>query len=42
VISRDDPGQILLYREAFEELRRLSLGPEGSLTFLDKLVGDMA
>ena len=42
VISRDDPGQILHYREAFEELRGLSLGPEGSLTFLDKLVGDMA
>jgi transcriptional regulator with XRE-family HTH domain len=42
VLSRDDPDLILHYREIFEELRRLSLGPEGSLTFLDKLADDMA
>jgi transcriptional regulator with XRE-family HTH domain len=42
VISRDDPDLILHYREVFEELRRLSLGPGGSVAFLDKLVGDMA
>ena len=42
VISRDDPDLILHYREVFEDLRHLSLGPEGSLTFLDKLADDMA
>ena len=42
VMSRDDPDLILHYREVFEELRRLSLGPEGSVMFLDKLVSDMA
>jgi hypothetical protein len=42
VLSRDDPDLILHYREAFEELRRLSLGPEGSLTFLNRLADDMA
>lgn len=42
VISRDDPDLILHYREVFEELRRLSLGPEGSLTFLDKLADGVA
>jgi transcriptional regulator with XRE-family HTH domain len=42
VISRDDPDLILHYREVFEELRRLSLGPEGSVTFLDELADGMA
>ena len=41
VLSRDDPDLILHYREVFEELRRLSLGPEGSLSFLAKLADDM-
>jgi hypothetical protein len=42
VLSRDDPDLVLHYREVFEELRRLSLGPEGSLTFLKRLADDMA
>jgi hypothetical protein len=42
VISRDDPDLILRYREVFEDLRRLSLGPEGSEMFLNKVVDDMA
>ena len=42
VLSRDDPDLILHYREIFEDLRRLSLGPEGSLTFLNELVDEMA
>jgi transcriptional regulator with XRE-family HTH domain len=41
VISRDDPELVLHYREVFEELRRLSLGPERSLTFLSKLADDL-
>jgi hypothetical protein len=41
VISRDDPDLILHYREVFEDLRRLSLGQEGSVTFLDKLADEM-
>jgi hypothetical protein len=40
VISRDDPDLILHYREVFEELRRLSLGPEGSVTFMDQLADE--
>ena len=36
-IWRDDPELITHYRETFEELRRLSLGPEGSLAFLNEL-----
>jgi hypothetical protein len=38
VISRDSPEEILRYRETFEELRKLSLGRDGSMTYLDKLM----
>jgi len=41
LISRDDPDIILHYREVFEELRALSLGPKDSVTFLDKLADEM-
>ena len=41
LISHDDPELILRYREIFEELRRLSLGPEGSLAFLNELVNSL-
>jgi transcriptional regulator with XRE-family HTH domain len=41
VISRDDPEEILRYREAFEELRQLSLGPADSVTYLDKVANEM-
>jgi hypothetical protein len=42
VISRDSPDEILRYRESFEDLRKLSLGPDGSLTYLDRLANEMA
>lgn len=41
-INRDDPEEILAYRERFEQLRELSLGPKGSGDFLDKLAGDLS
>ena len=37
LISHDDPELILRYRERFEGLRGLSLGPQGSLAFLNEL-----
>jgi hypothetical protein len=42
LISRDDPDLILHYREVFEELRALSLGPEDSVTFLAELADELA
>lgn len=43
LISRDVPEEeeILAYRETFEQLRTMSLGPEGSLTYLAKLADEM-
>lgn len=41
-INRDDPEEILAYRERFEQLRELSLGPKGSRDFLDKLDDDLS
>jgi hypothetical protein len=41
-IWRDEPELITHYRETFEELRRLSLGPQGSLAFLNQLAGELA
>jgi len=37
LIHRDDPEEILVYREIFEELRRMSLG-EGSVEFMRGLL----
>jgi transcriptional regulator with XRE-family HTH domain len=42
VISRDLPEEVPVYREAFEVLRKLSLGPDGSLAYLSKLLDEMA
>jgi transcriptional regulator with XRE-family HTH domain len=42
VSSRDSPDEVLRYREAFEELRKLSLGRDGSLTYLDNLAKEMS
>jgi transcriptional regulator with XRE-family HTH domain len=42
VISRDLPEEVPAYREAFEVLRKLSLGPDGSVAYLDKLARGMA
>ena len=41
-IRSDDPELITQYREIFEELRHLSLGPQGSLSFLDRLAKELA
>lgn len=38
----EEPEEVLSYREAFEELRKLSLGPEGSREYLRKLIVEMA
>ena len=41
-IWRDAPELVTRYRETFDELRRLSLGPEGSLAFLNELADGLA
>jgi transcriptional regulator with XRE-family HTH domain len=41
VINRDSPEEVLRYRVAFEELRKLSLGRDGSLTYLDDLAKEI-
>ena len=41
-ISSDNPELISRYRDIFEELRRLSLGPEGSLSFLNALAKELS
>jgi hypothetical protein len=40
LFSRDDAEEASTYRELFEDLRRISLGPAGSLGFLKKIAGD--
>ncbi len=42
LISRDAPDEVADYREAFEVLRKLSLGPDRSMTYLAKLADEMA
>jgi transcriptional regulator with XRE-family HTH domain len=41
LVSHDDPELIVRYRERFEGLRALSLGPEGSLAFLNELADSL-
>lgn len=41
LLSRDDPEEILSFREKFEQLRHMSLGPEGSVSFLNERVKDL-
>jgi transcriptional regulator with XRE-family HTH domain len=41
-LSHDEPGEISIYREVFEELRGISLGPERSLSYLRQLQADPA
>ena len=36
-----EEGEVSTHREAFEQLRRLSLGPDGSMTYLRKLAEEM-
>jgi transcriptional regulator with XRE-family HTH domain len=42
LISRDVPEEVLAYREAFEQLRRASLGPVDSVNYLGMLAGETA
>ncbi len=42
LISRDVPEEVLAYREAFEQLRRISLGPTDSLTYLSEMADEMS
>lgn len=42
LISRDVPEEVLTYREVFEHLRSLSLGPSDSMTYLGKLADEMS
>jgi len=41
VISRDMPEEVLAYREIFEHLGRMSLGPLESISFLAKVADEM-
>lgn len=41
-INRDNPDEILAYRERFEQLRKFSLGPGGTESFLAKVADEMA
>jgi transcriptional regulator with XRE-family HTH domain len=41
-LRSDDPELIRRYRDIFDELRRLSLGPQGSLSFLNELAKELA
>jgi transcriptional regulator with XRE-family HTH domain len=41
LLSRDDPDEILTFREDFERLRRASLGPEGTIEFLREVIADL-
>jgi transcriptional regulator with XRE-family HTH domain len=40
-IKQDDQEEIFTYRETFEQLRSRSLGPEGSIAFIDRIVGEL-
>jgi len=40
-LSRDNPDEILRFREAFERLREASLGPKRSIDFLRELLRDL-
>jgi transcriptional regulator with XRE-family HTH domain len=40
-LNRDDQEEISMYRERFEALRELSLGPQGSIEFLRRLMGEL-
>jgi transcriptional regulator with XRE-family HTH domain len=42
LLSRDDPEEILTFREKFEQLRHISLGPDGSVSFLHERVKELS
>jgi transcriptional regulator with XRE-family HTH domain len=41
LLNRDDPDEILGFRESFERLREVSLGPQRTVDFLRELVGNI-
>ena len=41
-VSSDDQKLISRYQDIFRELRRLSLGPEGSLSFLNAMAKELS
>ena len=42
LLSRDNPEEILSFREKFEQLRQISLGPEASVNFLGERVKELS
>jgi transcriptional regulator with XRE-family HTH domain len=42
LISRDDTEEVVAYREYFEQLRQASLGPEGTIKFLDEVIAELS
>jgi transcriptional regulator with XRE-family HTH domain len=41
LLSRDDPEELLTFREYFERLREVSLGPQGAIDFLRELLDEL-
>ena len=41
LLSRDNPEEVLAFRESFERLREASLGPDGTIDFLRELVNSL-
>lgn len=42
MVQLTDPDTVLNYREIFEQLRRLSLGPDGSINYLERIASDLS
>jgi transcriptional regulator with XRE-family HTH domain len=42
VLNRDNPDEILRYREDFERLRQASLGPQGTVDFLHEVIAGLS
>ncbi len=42
IFSHDEAGEITAYREIFEQLNEISLGPEGTLTYLRNLASQIS
>jgi transcriptional regulator with XRE-family HTH domain len=42
VISRDDPDEILWYRQNFDRLRQASAGPHGTIDFLREVIAELS
>jgi transcriptional regulator with XRE-family HTH domain len=41
LLSRDNPEEVVAYRESFERLREASVGPDGTIDFLRELVNSL-